>query len=105
MSPPTKRNLIEVGLHMLLERGCNGLGIEALLSVMGVPRGPFYDPFRNKEDPALQMVDAYTVAVHTGLEACLGDPALSPLGRSQAFFEGTRKRHQEEACMGCLLGS
>lgn len=100
----TKRRLVETGLSMMLERGYNDLGIQALLEATGIPRGSFYHHFKDKEDFALQVVDRYMEEVHAGLDACLGDSALSPLARVRGFFEATRENYRDQGYLGCLLG-
>lgn len=89
---------------MLLERGYNDLGIQALLDATGIPRGSFYHHFRDKQDFALQVVDCYMEQVHAGLDACLGDRDRPPLERVRAFFEASRDKYRDEGYLGCLLG-
>jgi AcrR family transcriptional regulator len=55
----TKQRLIDAGLRMLLEHGYNDLGVQAVLTATGTPKGSFYHHFRDKEDFALQVIDAY----------------------------------------------
>jgi TetR/AcrR family transcriptional repressor of nem operon len=100
----TKQRLIGAGLPLLLKHGYNDLGIQTLLKAVGIPKGSFYHHFRDKEDFALQVVDAYMAQVHEGLDASLGDKAQPPLARVRAFFEMTQKSYLEEGYMGCLLG-
>jgi len=100
----TKQRLLDVGLTMLLEHGYNDLGIQALLAATHTPKGSFYHHFKDKEDFALQVLDQYMVAVHTGLDTCLGDTALPPLGRLRCFFEMTQASYIEQGYMGCLMG-
>ncbi|MGK7313031.1 MAG: TetR family transcriptional regulator C-terminal domain-containing protein [Candidatus Longimicrobiales bacterium M2_2A_002] len=100
----TKRRLIDAGLALLLERGYNDLGIQALLEETGVPRGSFYHHFSDKEDFALRVVDSYMEQVHTGLDRCLGDASRPPLERVRRFFEETREKYREEGYLGCMLG-
>jgi TetR/AcrR family transcriptional regulator, transcriptional repressor for nem operon len=104
MTHSTKQRLIEAGLGMLLKQGYNNLGIQALLTATGTPKGSFYHHFADKEDFALQVIDAYITQVHAGLDACLGDKELPPLGRVRRFFEQTQQSYREEGYMGCLLG-
>ena len=104
MTHSTKQRLIEAGLGMLLKQGYNNLGIQALLTAKGTPKGSFYHHFADKEDFALQVIDAYITKVHAGLDACLGDKELPPLGRVRRFFEQTQQSYREEGYMGCLLG-
>ena len=104
MTHSTKQRLIDAGLRMLLEHGYNDLGIQALLTATGTPRGSFYHHFRDKEDFALQVVDAYMAQVHAGLDACLRDEERPPLARVRRFFELTQQKYRGEGYMGCLLG-
>lgn len=104
MSMGTRERLLEAGLHMLLQRGYNDLGIQALLDATGVPRGSFYHHFGSKEDFALQVVDRYMANVHAGLDDCLLDYTRPPLDRVRGFFEATREKYRTEGYLGCLLG-
>ena len=104
MTHSTKQRLIDVGLRMLLEHGYNDLGIQALLSATGTPKGSFYHHFRDKEDFALQVVDAYMAQVHAALDVCLRDKEQPPLARVRRFFELTQRAYREQGYMGCLLG-
>lgn len=89
---------------MLLEHGYNDLGIQALLTATGAPKGSFYHHFRDKEDFALQVLDSYIGEVHAGLDACLQNEELAPLARVRRFFELTQQKYREEGYMGCLMG-
>ncbi len=100
----TKRQLLDAGLSLLLERGYNALGVQDLLKATGTPKGSFYHHFESKEDFALQVVDLYMEGVHHGLRACLTDAAAPPLQRIRNFFEATRDHYRTEGYLGCMLG-
>jgi TetR/AcrR family transcriptional regulator, transcriptional repressor for nem operon len=100
----TKSRLLDAGLAMLLERGYNDMGIQALLDATGAPKGSFYHHFRDKEDFALQVLDRYMEGVHAALDLCLADEARAPLDRVRGFFEMTTRKYREEGYLGCLLG-
>jgi TetR/AcrR family transcriptional regulator, transcriptional repressor for nem operon len=100
----TKQRLIDAGLRMLLEQGYNRLGIQALLDATDTPKGSFYHHFKDKEDFALQVIDAYMTNVHAGLDACLLDKTLPPLARIRRFFEMTQEKYRQEGYLGCLMG-
>ncbi len=104
MTHATKQRLIEAGLGMLLEHGYNDLGIQALLTETDTPKGSFYHHFKDKEDFALQVIDAYMAQVHAGLDACLQDKSRPPLERVRRFFELTQESYRKDGYMGCLLG-
>ncbi|HUU32603.1 MAG TPA: TetR family transcriptional regulator C-terminal domain-containing protein [Vicinamibacterales bacterium] len=104
MTHATKQRLLDAGWAMLLERGYNGLGIQALLAATDTPKGSFYHHFKDKQDFALQVVDEYMRQVHAGLRACLGDGRRAPLDRVRHFFETTEQSYRKEGYLGCLLG-
>lgn len=104
MMHSTKQRLIDAGLRMLLEQGYNNLGIQALLTATGIPKGSFYHHFEDKEDFALKVIDAYITEVHAGLDACLQDHERPPLARVRHFFELTQQKYREDGYMGCLMG-
>ena len=100
----TKERLIGAGLQMLLERGYNALGIQAVLEETATPKGSFYHHFKDKEDFAFQVVEAYIAEVHAVLDQCLNDESLPPLERIRAFFGIVQRKYREEGYMGCLMG-
>jgi TetR/AcrR family transcriptional repressor of nem operon len=104
MTHATKQRLLDAGLALLLEHGYNDLGIQALLTATGTPKGSFYHHFKDKEDFALQVIEQYMREVHAGLDACLGDTGCVPLERLRRFFEMTQEQYRNEGYMGCLLG-
>ncbi|MEP7380572.1 MAG: TetR family transcriptional regulator C-terminal domain-containing protein [Gemmatimonadota bacterium] len=101
---PTKQRLIDVGMPMLLQHGYHDLGMQALLQAASIPKGSFYHHFEDKEDFALQVIDAYMRQVHLALDASLADPGRAPLDRVRNFFELVRESYRQEGYMGCLLG-
>ena len=100
----TKRLLIERGLQMLLEQGYNSLGLQSLLEAARVPKGSFYHHFSDKEDFALQVIDAYIASVHETLDECVADDRLDPLDRIRAFFRRVEQSYRSEGYLGCLMG-
>jgi TetR/AcrR family transcriptional repressor of nem operon len=100
----TKERLIGAGLRMLLENGYNALGIQAVLDETATPKGSFYHHFRDKEDFALHVIEAYIAEVHAVLDQCLESENLPPLERIRAFFGMVQQKYREEGYMGCLMG-
>lgn len=104
MTHGTKQRLLEVGMAMLLEHGYHGLGVQALLEAAKVPKGSFYHHFVDKEDFALQVVDAYMQGVHAALDQALGDESRAPLDRVRGFFHIVQTGYAQEGYLGCLMG-
>ncbi|HUE95548.1 MAG TPA: TetR family transcriptional regulator C-terminal domain-containing protein [Longimicrobiaceae bacterium] len=101
----TKERLLEEGMVMLLERGYNDLGVQAILDRTGVPKGSFYHHFPSKEAMALQAVDLYLSLGHELLEATLAPDGRPPLERVRGFFEQMREMYSSQGYLGCLLGA
>jgi len=104
MPTPTKQQLLEQGLALLLRHGYHDLGISALLEATGIPKGSFYHHFASKEDFGLQVIDLYMKDVHAGLDHCLSDTTRPPLARVRRFFEMSEQKYRGEGYLGCLLG-
>lgn len=100
----TKQRMIDEGLRMLLQQGYNSLGIQAVLEATGVPKGSFYHHFTDKEDFALQVIDAYVTDVHATLDACVADTTLLPLDRVRSFFAKVEVSYAQDGYLGCLMG-
>ena len=100
----TKERLLDEGMAMLLERGYNDLGIQALLDRTKTPKGSFYHHFLNKEEMALEAVDRYMSLGHELLDATLAPDGRKPLLRVRGFFERMRELYASQGYQGCLLG-
>ena len=100
----TRERLLDAGLELLLQRGYHGVGVQAVLDAAQAPKGSFYHHFRDKEDFALQVIDAYMVGVHDALDASLSDVSRPPLDRVRGFFGLVAGGYAEQGYLGCLLG-
>jgi TetR/AcrR family transcriptional regulator, transcriptional repressor for nem operon len=103
---PTRLELLEAGTDLILERGYNHCGLDQILKAAGVQKGSFYHFFKNKEDFALQVVDAYAEQRLAQLDRDLGDTDYRPLERLRRYFEGAARRHRDRGYRkGCLFGN
>jgi TetR/AcrR family transcriptional repressor of nem operon len=100
----TKQRLLDAGLTLFLEHGYHGVGVQAVLEAAQAPKGSFYHHFSDKEEFALQVVDAYMTGVHGALDLALSDTTVPPLERIRAFFRLVAGSYQTEGYLGCLLG-
>lgn len=99
-----RRRLLDAGLSLLLQHGYNGIGVQGVLDAAGAPKGSFYHHFADKEDFALQVIDAYMAGVHQALDASLSDTSRPQLARVEAFFDMVLSSYESEGYLGCLLG-
>lgn len=102
--PAARQRLLDAGLELLLERGYHGVGIQAVLDASLTPKGSFYHHFRDKEDFALQVIDAYMAGVHGALDVSLADVSVPPLERVRGFFGLVAGGYAKDGYLGCLLG-
>jgi TetR/AcrR family transcriptional repressor of nem operon len=101
----TRNSLLEAGVRIVLERGYNNAGLDAILAEAGVPKGSFYYYFESKEDFGLRIVDHWMTG-YADAESALADQTLEPLERVRQFFEARRKRFVANGCrVGCLVGN
>ena len=103
-SPATRQRLLDAGLALFLERGYHGVGIQLVLDTADAPKGSFYHHFRDKEDFALQVLDAYMAGVHQALDASLADRTVPPIARVRGFFGMVMGSYANEGYLGCLIG-
>ena len=54
-----KGDIVQVGLDLVLSRGFNATGVEAILKQANVPKGSFYNFFSSKEEFALAIIDKF----------------------------------------------
>mgnify|MGYP000132608583 CR=1 FL=1 len=59
-----KEDIINAGMELMLLRGYGGTGIKEITDKLGIPKGSFYNHFKNKEIFGLEVLDHYmTVAL------------------------------------------
>ncbi len=49
-----KDDIVQVGLDLVLSRGFNATGVEAILKQANIPKGSFYNFFSSKENLPLR---------------------------------------------------
>lgn len=100
-----RQKLLDAGRAALLARGYDGVGLNAILSAAGVPKGSFYHFFRSKDDFAVAILDDYERHYAVLRDSIFGDERLSPLSRLSAYFAELERIHGgEEPLGGCLFG-
>ncbi|MFZ1037037.1 MAG: TetR/AcrR family transcriptional regulator, partial [Smithella sp.] len=59
MKTDKKQELIAVGAKLMHLKGYNDTGVQEILDKAGLPKGSFYNYFKNKEDFGLLVIDYY----------------------------------------------
>ena len=102
----TRALLVRTGVEVLTEQGMGASTLDQVLTRSGVPKGSFYHYFENKNAFVAAALDSYAGYFAAKLDRHLGNPALSPLSRLQAFVADAcdgMARYQFQR--GCLVGN
>jgi len=101
-----KDDIIQVGLDLVLSRGFNATGVEAILKQANVPKGSFYNFFSSKEEFALAIIDKFVADRVAVLYPIFSDESLPPLERVKKSFETIIATFEGADCSkGCLIGN
>ncbi len=101
-----KEDIVQVGLDLVLSRGFNATGVEAILRQANVPKGSFYNFFSSKEDFGLAIIDKFVAGRVEVLSPIFSDESLPPIERVRKSFETLIATFESNDCsMGCLIGN
>ncbi len=101
-----KEDIVQVGLDIVLSRGFNATGVEAILKQANIPKGSFYNFFSSKEEFGLEIIDKYVAERGKFLSTIFRDESLPLLERIKKSFEILIENFEGNDCFkGCLLGN
>lgn len=101
-----KDDIVQVGLDLVLSRGFNATGVEAVLKQANVPKGSFYNFFSSKEEFGLAIIDKFVADRSELLYPIISDESVPPLERVKRCFETLIETFEDCDCSkGCLLGN
>lgn len=101
-----RQALLRAGVAMLTERGFTPVGIEEILTRVGVPKGSFYHYFGSKAEFGLALIDSYAAYFAAKLDRWFLDDALPPLDRLRGFIGDARAGMERyDFARGCLVGN
>ena len=102
----TREALLRSGMEMLTEQGFATTGIDAILKRINVPKGSFYNYFKNKEAFGQEVLHQYALYFARKLDYCLLNDQVSPMQRISDFVEDAKSGMiKHEFRRGCLVGN
>lgn len=106
MKTSTKNRILEAGAEIIHLKGFYHTGIQEILSAAAVPKGSFYNYFKNKDDFGLQLID-YFVEYYTHLSRnILEDGTIPPLERIRRLLEWFIEFFKsKDYAYGCPIGN
>jgi len=100
--PSLREKLASSAVETLHTHGFRGCSIQDITEAAGVPKGSFFNHFKNKEDLAIDALRRYLDGSRTDLLLQQGVP---PLERLKNHFTFLYERLVELGCeSGCMLG-
>lgn len=101
-----KEDIVQAGLDIVLSRGFNATGVEAILKQANIPKGSFYNFFSSKEEFGLAIIDKYVADRSELFAPIISDESVPPLERIKKSFETLIAAFEDYDCSkGCLLGN
>jgi TetR/AcrR family transcriptional repressor of nem operon len=101
-----KDDIVQAGLDLVLSRGFNATGVEAILKHAKVPKGSFYNFFSSKEEFSLAIIDKFVNARREVFNPIFSDKSIPQLERVKRSFETLIAIFEADDCSkGCLLGN
>ncbi len=102
----SKDDIVQAGLDIILSKGFNATGVEAILKHANVPKGSFYNFFSSKEEFSLAIIDRYVADRGEELRPIFNDVSLPPLERVKKSFDILIAKFEVNDCSkGCLMGN
>jgi len=98
-----KDKILAAGFQVLYAQGFNGCSVQDVTDAAGVPKGSFYNHFKNKEALALEVIRAYVAAARIDLLSVPGTPPVDRLRAHFASYLGFAKANN--FTRGCLAGN
>ena len=102
----TREHIIETGAEIIHRKGFNHTGIQEILTAAGVPKGSFYNYFKNKNDFGLQVIDYFSDHFRQIASQTLADTSISPLNRIYEFLAAFMEYFESQNYTGgCPIGN
>ncbi len=99
-----RTRLLKLGVELIRVHSFQGIGINDILKLTGIPKGSFYHYFENKEAFGLEVAQYYHDEQIQSAKAILTDKNYSSASRIYQFFNSAAEQFQQrEFKHGCLM--
>ena len=101
-----REEILDKGIELLSVKGYTATGTQELIDKIGIPRGSFYNFFKDKEEFAIKVTERYVNWGAEVISSFLTNTSIAPLERIEAFFKNrTTAYGKKKFKVGCLLAS
>ncbi|MBM9614373.1 TetR/AcrR family transcriptional regulator [Desulfobulbus rhabdoformis] len=100
-----KQHIIRKGLKALYQKGYNATGVQEIANAAEIPKGSFYNYFKNKEDFAVEAMRLFTERELEMMSQVLLDDNLPPLERIKQLYRNKIEYLSSKGAfsLGCFL--
>jgi len=99
-----RQHILDTGKTLILGKGFTAVGLTALLTAAGVPKGSFYHYFESKEQFGAALLEHYFSTYLRALEARLAPDGGPARARLMGYFQHWRDTQEQGPCPGqCLV--
>ena len=100
-----RRDIIRNGLKVLYQKGYNATGVQEIADIAGIPKGSFYNYFKNKEDFAVEAMRLFTERELEMMSQVLLDNSLPPIERIKQLYRNKIEYLSSKGAfsLGCFL--
>ena len=102
-----KLDIIAKSRDIMYLKGYNATGVQEIADAAGIPKGSFYNYFKNKEQFAIELMDCYCQEGCAQMEIIFSMKELTPLARISLMFD-TMIEHftrDEKFTKGSFIGN
>jgi len=104
MNNTTRQRLIITGAKAMSKKSYHAVGIQEILTEVGVPKGSFYYYFDSKETFGVAIIEYYGEHLANIIREKLLDSAHSPRERIREYYLSIRNFYAANGCgQGCLI--
>lgn len=101
-----KNEIIRASINLMYLKGYNGTSVKDITDAAGIPKGSFYNYFKDKEQYAIDALVFYQSDMGSEKMLLLTDKNLKPLDRIKEFFiYGIKNARENELKYGCFMGN
>ena len=87
-------------------KGYNGTSVKDITDAAGIPKGSFYNYFKDKEQYAVDALNYYYFELRKEHTSILRNQNLEPLDRIKEFYKcGISKLEEQDLKLGCFVGN
>ena len=104
--PNNRKNLLEHGRRLVHSTSFATSSVQHIAEAAGVPKGSFYNHFKDKDAFGLSILTDYADITESELEASLVQSDMSPRDRLRTMFERCAEGFEgDNFTGGCLAGN